>query len=72
MVARIIHQFEARRVFQDLARSFNIDPTGNFLYSCNQRSDAIAAFRINRDTGAPTFTGQYTAVGTPAIIIFLG
>ena len=55
----------------DYPRSFNIDPTGNFLFSCNQRSDAIAAFRINRKTGALTFTGQYTAVGTPAIIIFL-
>jgi 6-phosphogluconolactonase (cycloisomerase 2 family) len=51
--------------------SFNIDPTGNFLYACNQRSDAITAFRINRETGNLTFTGQYTPVGTPAIIIFL-
>jgi 6-phosphogluconolactonase (cycloisomerase 2 family) len=55
----------------DYPRSFNIDPTGNFLYSCNQRSDAIATFRINRKTGNLTFTGQYTPVGTPAIIIFL-
>ena len=56
----------------DYPRSFNIDPSGNFLYSCNQRSDTIAAFRIDRKTGALTFTGQYTAVGTPAIIVFLG
>lgn len=55
----------------DYPRSFNIDPTGNFLYSCNQRADAITAFRIERETGGLTFTGQYTAVGTPAIIIFL-
>ena len=55
----------------DYPRSFNIDPTGNFLYSCNQRSDAIAAFRVDRKTGGLTFTGQYTPVGTPAIIIFL-
>jgi 6-phosphogluconolactonase len=55
----------------DYPRSFNIDPTGNFLFSCNQRSDAIAAFRIDRKTGALTFTGQYTAIGTPAIIVFL-
>ncbi len=55
----------------DYPRSFNIDPTGNFLYSCNQRGDAIAAFRINKKTGGLSFTGQYTAVGTPAIIIFL-
>jgi len=55
----------------DYPRSFSIDPTGNFLYSCNQRSDAITTFRINRKTGNLTFTGQYTAVGTPAIIVFL-
>jgi 6-phosphogluconolactonase len=55
----------------DYPRSFGIDPTGNFLYSCNQRSDAITAFRINRRTGSLTFTGQYTPVGTPAIIVFL-
>jgi len=55
----------------DYPRSFNIDPTGNFLYSCNQRADAVTAFRVNRQTGALTFTGQYTPVGTPAAIIFL-
>jgi 6-phosphogluconolactonase len=55
----------------DYPRSFNIDPTGNFLYSCNQRSDTIAAFRVDRKTGGLTFTGQYTAIGTPAIIVFL-
>ena len=55
----------------DYPRSFNIDPTGKFLYSCNQRADAITTFRINRQTGNLTFTGQYTPVGTPAIIIFL-
>jgi 6-phosphogluconolactonase (cycloisomerase 2 family) len=55
----------------DYPRSFNIDPTGNYLYSCNQRADAIASYRINRETGALSFVGQYTAVGTPAIIVFL-
>ena len=55
----------------DYPRSFAIDSTGNFLYSCNQRSDAITAFRINRETGNLKFTGQYTPVGTPAIIVFL-
>ncbi|PYU65907.1 MAG: 6-phosphogluconolactonase, partial [Acidobacteria bacterium] len=55
----------------DYPRSFNIDPTGNYLYSCNQRADGIAGYRINRETGALSFVGQYTAVGTPAIIVFL-
>ncbi len=55
----------------DYPRSFTIDPTGSFLYSCNQRSDAVATFRISRATGNLTFTGQYTPIGTPSIIIFL-
>jgi 6-phosphogluconolactonase len=55
----------------DYPRFFNIDPTGAFLYSCNQRSDAVATFRRNRATGELTFTGNYTPVGTPSIIIFL-
>jgi 6-phosphogluconolactonase len=55
----------------DYPRSFNIDPSGNFLYSCNQRADAVTAYRVNRKTGALTFTGQYTPVGTPGTIIFL-
>jgi 6-phosphogluconolactonase len=55
----------------DYPRSFGMDPTSSFLYSCNQRSDAIATFRINRSTGTLSFTGEYTPVGTPAIIVFL-
>jgi 6-phosphogluconolactonase len=56
----------------DYPRSFNFDPSGRFLYSCNQRSDAIACFRINEKTGALTFTEQYTPVGTPSHIVFVG
>jgi len=48
-----------------------IDPSGNFLYACNRRSDSITCFRIHRDTGQLVFTGQYTAVGSPASITFL-
>jgi 6-phosphogluconolactonase (cycloisomerase 2 family) len=55
----------------DYPRSFNIDPSGSFLFTCNQRSDALAVFRVDRRSGALTFTGHYTDVGTPAIIIFL-
>lgn len=55
----------------DYPRSFSVDPSGRFLYSCNQRSDAIATFRRDKATGQLTFTGKYTAVGTPAIIVFL-
>ena len=55
----------------DYPRSFNVDPTGSFLYSCNQRGDNIATFRIDRTTGSLTFTGQFTPVGNPSIIVFL-
>jgi 6-phosphogluconolactonase len=56
----------------DYPRSFTIDPSGAFLFSCNQRSDVITSFRIDRRSGALTFTGQYTPVGSPAQILFLG
>src|SRR5438094_6772193 len=52
-------------------RSFNFDPTGHFLYSCNQRGDNIAIFRVDRKTGGLSFTGHYTPVGNPSIIVFL-
>src|SRR5262249_21769251 len=29
-------------------RSFNFDPTGKFLYSCNQRADNVTLFRIDQ------------------------
>lgn len=48
-----------------------IDPSGNFLYACNRKSDNITCFRIHRETGLLTFTGQYTAVGSPGSITFL-
>ncbi len=55
----------------DYPRSFNFDPTGRFLYSCNQRADNIAVFQVNRDTGQLNFTGHFTPVGNPSIIVFL-
>jgi 6-phosphogluconolactonase (cycloisomerase 2 family) len=52
-------------------RSFNFDPTGQFLYSCNQRGDNLAVFRVDRKTGGLAFTGHYTPIGNPSIIVFL-
>ena len=52
-------------------RSFNFDPTGRFLYCCNQRADNIAVFQVDRQTGGLNFTGQYTPVGNPSSIVFL-
>lgn len=55
----------------DTPRSCSIDPSGNFLFSCNQLGDSITLIRIERGTGLLTFTGRYTAVGSPASIVFL-
>lgn len=55
----------------DYPRSFNFDPTGQFLYCCNQRDDNIAVFRVDRKTGDLNFTGHYTPVGNPSSIVFL-
>jgi len=55
----------------DYPRSFNFDPTGTFLYSCNQRADMITTFRADKKSGALAFTGQYTPVGNPSMIAFL-
>ncbi len=52
-------------------RSFAFDPAGRFLYCCNQRADAVTVFRVNRATGALSFTGQYVPVGNPSIVVFL-
>lgn len=56
----------------DYPRHIQIDPSGKYLYVCNQRSDSIASFHVNRSTGLLTFTGQYTGIGSPACLIFLG
>ncbi len=52
-------------------RSFNFDPSGRFLYCCNQRADNIAVFQIDRETGRLQFTGDYVPVGNPSSIVFL-
>jgi 6-phosphogluconolactonase (cycloisomerase 2 family) len=52
-------------------RSFSFDPTGQFLYCCNQRSDNLAVFRVDRQTGGLKFTDHYVPVGNPSIVVFL-
>jgi 6-phosphogluconolactonase len=52
-------------------RNFNFDPAGRLLYCCNQRGDNIAAFAVDRASGALNFTGHYTPVGNPSCIVFL-
>ncbi len=55
----------------DYPRSFNFDPSGHFLYVCNQRADNVTVFNVNRQTGHLDFTGQYVPVGNPSSIVFL-
>jgi 6-phosphogluconolactonase len=52
-------------------RSFAFDPTGEFLYCCNQRADNVTVFRVDRARGALSFTGHYVPVGNPSSIVFV-
>lgn len=52
-------------------RSFTFDPTGTFLYCCNQRADNVTVFRVDRKSGRLNFTGHYTPVGNPSHVVFL-
>lgn len=52
-------------------RSFTFDPTGQFLYCCNQRADNVTTFRVDARTGGLAFTGQYIPVGNPSCVVFL-
>ena len=52
-------------------RSFAFDPTGRFLYCCNQRADNVTVFRVDARTGGLGFTGHYTPVGNPSHIVFV-
>jgi 6-phosphogluconolactonase (cycloisomerase 2 family) len=54
----------------DYPRSFTIDPSGSFMYVCNHRGDSVTSFRLY-DGSVLEFTGKYTPVGSPAVIVFL-
>ena len=54
----------------DYPRSFTIDPTGAYMYVCNHRGDSVTSFRLF-DGAVLEFTGKYTPVGSPAVIVFL-
>ncbi|MDP9084673.1 MAG: lactonase family protein [Pseudomonadota bacterium] len=55
----------------DYPRCLAIDPSGEFLYSCNQKGDSITSFRINGASGALQFTGRFEPVGSPAAMLML-
>lgn len=56
--------------FGDHPRHFNFDPSGEFFYVCNQKSDSLSTYRVDRKTGKLTFTNRYTPVGSPSCIVF--
>jgi 6-phosphogluconolactonase (cycloisomerase 2 family) len=55
----------------DYPNQFSMDPSGSFLFVCNQRSDQITSFRIDKNSGQLAFTGRYQPLGTPMCITFL-
>ena len=55
----------------DSPRSAAIDPSGQMIFSCNQKGDSITSFRINPATGALSFTGRFEPVGSPAVMVML-
>jgi 6-phosphogluconolactonase (cycloisomerase 2 family) len=58
-------------VHGDSPRCLTIGPGGEYLYSCNQKGDAITSFRINAATGSLQFTGRFEPVGSPAVMVML-
>jgi 6-phosphogluconolactonase len=58
-------------VHADSPRSLTLDPSGTFLFSCNQRGDSITSFHLNAATGALNFTGRFEPVGSPAVMAIL-
>jgi len=54
----------------DYPRHIAIDPSGKFLFACNQRSDNVAAFRV-KGSGPLAPTNHLTPVGSPSVIAFV-
>jgi len=53
-----------------MPRTFNIDPTGTWLYGLGQKGDTIVQFHINPLTGALTPTGQVSRTKVPVSMAF--
>jgi len=52
-------------------RDIAFDPSGNFMYALHSRSDNVTTFRVNKNTGQLSFTGQFLPVSNPSQIVFL-
>lgn len=55
----------------DYPRSFTLDPSGRWLYCCNQRADHVTIFQVDPTTGDLIFTGQYIPVGNPSMVLIV-
>jgi 6-phosphogluconolactonase len=53
----------------DYPRNIALDPSGNWMFACNQRSDNVTAFRVE-GSGGLTFAGRYVGIGSPSVIVF--
>jgi len=51
-------------------RSFNMDPTGTWLYAANQKGDTIIQYNIDQTTGELKPTGQVVDAPVPVCIVF--
>jgi 6-phosphogluconolactonase (cycloisomerase 2 family) len=55
----------------DVPRGFAIDPTGTWLFVCNERGDSIVQLAIDPEAGTLTPTGHVVATPTPVHILFM-
>jgi hypothetical protein len=54
-----------------IPRNFGIDPTGSFLLALNQSSNNVVVFRIDKNTGRLSPTGQTVETPGPMCVRFL-
>lgn len=54
-----------------IPRHFALDPTGRWLLVAGQRSDSIAVFAVDPETGALAFSGQRVSIPTPMCVAFV-
>lgn len=55
----------------DYGRAMMFDPSGNYLFCANQRSDAVTSFKVDHETGKLSFTNHFTPVGSPTTFAFM-
>lgn len=54
----------------DWPRNFTLSPNGNYMLVANQKSDNITVFKIDKNTGLPTYTGQELKLSIPVCLSF--